>query len=376
MRLSEYFSLLHRYRYRVSIQRWPMAGLVGGCAVVNSLLAAWQQFRFGKEIERQAIDPPPIFVVGHWRSGTTLLHELLALDDRFCYPTTLECFVPSHFLVSEILLHPLLHLMLPSRRPMDNMPTGVDLPQEDEFALVAMGAPTPYQRMAFPNLPPRFAQLLDMEGLSAEVEQAFAANLTTFLKSLMLKKQKRLILKSPTHTGRIAWLAQQFPGSRFIHIARNPIEVFLSTLRLWRRLDQVQGFQIPRYSDQELEEMVHRDCQRMYRAYLQGRRQLQPGQLIEIQFEQLTTDAAGVIRSIYRHLELGDSSAMEQRVSASMQGREGFQAAAYQFPAKTARQVMQHWADYAQAFGYDSGSGDQLSTGDQPVVATRHEPQR
>ncbi len=44
------------------------------------------------------------------------------------------------------------------------MATGVDRPQEDEFALVAMGVPTPYCRMAFPNDPPVYDEFLDMDG--------------------------------------------------------------------------------------------------------------------------------------------------------------------------------------------------------------------
>ena len=30
-------------------------------------------------------DNPPLFVIGHWRSGTTHLHYLLAQDKRFVY---------------------------------------------------------------------------------------------------------------------------------------------------------------------------------------------------------------------------------------------------------------------------------------------------
>jgi len=44
---------------------------------------------------------PPLFLVGHWRSGTTLLHELLCLDARYTYPTTHACMNPHHFVLSE-----------------------------------------------------------------------------------------------------------------------------------------------------------------------------------------------------------------------------------------------------------------------------------
>lgn len=361
MRMSDYSALLSRHRFAVSWQRLPMFFLVGGCTVGNSILAAFQDWRYGKRIRHQPIEPAPIFVVGHWRSGTTLLHELLSLDDRFGYPTTLECFLPHHFLVSEPLFRPLLKVLLPSRRPMDNMPTGVDLPQEDEFALAAMGAPSPYQQIAFPNMPARYTNLLNMEDLDPQIEAAFADNLTRFLQTLMLKKNKRLILKSPTHTGRIAWLANRYPGSKFVHIARNPVEVFLSTKRLWRRLHEVQGFQLPRYSDADLSEMVHRDYQAMYQGYMKGRREMAPDQWIEVQFEQLIADAPEVIRQIYQRLNLGDSSQLEVAVTENMSQRKNYQAADYQYPQETVADVMRRWGQYALTFGYDLNSGEPLS---------------
>jgi len=42
-----------------------------------------------------------VVILGYWRSGTTLLHELLCLDARYTYPTTHACMNPHHFLFSE-----------------------------------------------------------------------------------------------------------------------------------------------------------------------------------------------------------------------------------------------------------------------------------
>ena len=40
-------------------------------------------------------------IIGHWRSGTTMLHELLILDPRHTFPNTYQCFEPLHFLWTE-----------------------------------------------------------------------------------------------------------------------------------------------------------------------------------------------------------------------------------------------------------------------------------
>jgi hypothetical protein len=47
------------------------------------------------------VSPAPVFVLGFWRSGTTLLDELLCCDPRFGFPSTYACLNPAHFLLSE-----------------------------------------------------------------------------------------------------------------------------------------------------------------------------------------------------------------------------------------------------------------------------------
>jgi LPS sulfotransferase NodH len=140
------------------------------------------------------------------------------------------------------------------------------------------------------------------------------------------------------------------------------VEVFLSTQRLWQRLDLVQGFQVPRYSADQLAEMVHGDYQRMYRGYFKGRRELGPDQLIEIQFEQLIADAPAVIRQIYEQLDLGDSGAVVEAIQASMSQRQSHESARYQQPPEEIADIMRQWGQYALTFGYDRNSG-------QPVAA-------
>jgi hypothetical protein len=137
--------------FRISPTRWPMALGITIVSLFNSVLWLVQTALLGRRIERSKMEHPPIFIIGHWRSGTTYLHELLVLDDRFAYPTTYECFAPSHFLISNWLVARYMKFLLPQKRPMDNMAAGWHLPQEDEFALCNLGLGSPYKTMAFPN---------------------------------------------------------------------------------------------------------------------------------------------------------------------------------------------------------------------------------
>ena len=154
MPLSVSLALLLRNRFQVGLLRIGMTGLVLFSALVNSLFGILQKLFLGRRIERTQIEEDPIFIVGHWRTGTTLLHELLVLDPRHTFPDNYACFAPAHFVFSRKLLAPVFRHLLPSKRPIDNMELGWDRPQEDEFALCNLGAHSPYLTMAFPNRPP------------------------------------------------------------------------------------------------------------------------------------------------------------------------------------------------------------------------------
>jgi hypothetical protein len=78
-----------------------MAFLISIINPINVIAGAAQRVRYGRLIDETWIDQPPVFIIGHWRSGTTYLHELMHLDSRFVSPTTYQCFAPHHFLLTQ-----------------------------------------------------------------------------------------------------------------------------------------------------------------------------------------------------------------------------------------------------------------------------------
>ena len=146
-----WWPLLAKNRFSVSPSRLHMAAALVFFTPINDLLALTQELIHGRAIRRTKLAGPPVFILGHWRSGTTMMHELLQLDERFTSPNTYQCFAPWHFLLTESLICRFGNFLLPDKRPMDNMKVGWTLPQEDEFALMVLGAPTPYYRVAFPR---------------------------------------------------------------------------------------------------------------------------------------------------------------------------------------------------------------------------------
>lgn len=353
LRFTEWVRLAASHQFRIHPSRWPMAFGVTCVSSICSGLSVLQKLAWGKKIAETEITHPPVFILGHWRSGTTLLHEYLSLDDQFGFPTTYQCFAPRHFLVSEWLVARYMQFLVPGKRPMDNMVAGWDRPQEDEFALLTMGAPTPYLRMAFPNDPPPYMELLDMIDVSPSVLEQFQSAMLYFMKALTLRNNKRIMMKSPPHTGRIGLLAKLFPGAKFIHIARNPLEVFASTVRLWQSLDYVQGLQKPR--NEGLEEFVFQCFERMYRGFDQQVDSVPASDVHHIRYEELVADPIGSVEKIYDQLGLGDFSHMRPRLEEYIQSNKDYQPNKHHaLQPIFVNEIRRRWANYIERYGYEA----------------------
>src|SRR4051812_43431575 len=78
MRFSTWWSFLRQNRFAVDFRYWPRAAFQTGNSLNNSLIATWENARWSKKLETVQVQPP-LFILGHYRSGTTHLHNLLSM---------------------------------------------------------------------------------------------------------------------------------------------------------------------------------------------------------------------------------------------------------------------------------------------------------
>jgi omega-hydroxy-beta-dihydromenaquinone-9 sulfotransferase len=350
MGVTAFFPLLARNRFLVSPICIAMAVIIGSLSFINSVLWLLQELLLGRKIQRTQIEHQPIFVIGHWRSGTTLLHELLVRDPRHTYPDTYACFAPTHFLLSGWWMKPCLQILMPTRRPIDNMPAGWDHPQEDEFALCNMGLPSPYLTVAFPKNPPQCQEYLDMRGVPERAVNRWKDTFLWFLKCITLQNPKRIVLKSPPHTARIRTLLEMFPNAKFVHIVRDPYVIFPSTVNLWKRLYQDQGLQIP--TNENLEDHVFTTLTRMYEAFDADRELLAPGQFSEVRYEQFVADPLGEMKRIYEELNLDHFELARPGVEAYLASQKGYKTNRYQTSPEKQAEIARRWSKYVERYGY------------------------
>jgi hypothetical protein len=349
MSVSAWLKLLARTRLRIAPQSIGMAAMIFPISALHSSLGLLQRLFYGRKIARTEITEQPIFIVGHWRSGTTLLHEYLVLDPRHAFADTYACFVPHHHLLSRPWLAPLVSVLLPAQRPMDNMSAGWDRPQEDEFALCNLGLPSPYLNWALPN-EPQCAEYIDMEGIPSQELERWKQKLLWFLKALSANSPKRIVLKSPPHTGRIRVLLELFPGAQFVHIYRDPWAVFPSTVNLWKRMCIDQYLQKPRFEG--LNDYVFENFNRMYAAFERDRPLIPAKQLAEVSYEQLVADPVGQVRRIYDELGLGGFDQLRPVVEDYVEKHKNYQKNRFEMAPELKAEIGRRWAGYIEKYGY------------------------
>jgi hypothetical protein len=346
-----WFSNLARNRFDVSRSRLHYALGVSCFCPMTSMLAIAQKLGWSRAIAKTKLEQPPIFILGHWRSGTTLLHEYLGLDPRFASPTTYQCFAPWHVLLTEGMVTRYGNWLLPDRRPMDNMKAGWALPQEDEFALMNLGAPSPYLRLMFPNHPVPYTETLDSDRFSPADLQAWRRQLEWFVKALTYKTRKQLLLKSPPHTGRIGILRQMYPDSKFIHIVRDPRKLYPSTMKLWNSLDENQALQSP--TDQSmLQAFVLDSLVSMYQAFDGDRASVPDNQIIDVRYEQFVAKPVQTLEAIYKHLDLGPCEQVRSNWESKSDQEQGYQTNKLQIDPQQEAIILDRWSDYARKYGY------------------------
>ena len=351
MTMRAWFSMLSRQRFSVSPSRWSMAAIISAITPINSSLAAAQKLFWGKKIREARIEPDPIFIVGHWRSGTTLLHELLVLDQQFTFPNTYTCFTPEHFLVSRYLVPWWLRFIMPSRRPMDNMEVRWERPQEDEFALCNMGLPSPYLAFAFPNIPRIDEEYGDLRHVPDTDLKRWKEAFLQFLKCVTVAGHGRqVVLKTPLHTARIDVFRELFPKAKFVHIVRDPYVIFPSTIRTWKRMSEDEGLQRPKHEG--LEEEVLGRFARMYEVFEDSRKRIAPDCFCEVRYEDLIDDPVAQVRTIYDQLGLeGFENALPALETRAI-GMRGYKVNRHKLSDDMRDRVTERWGDFIARYGY------------------------
>ena len=136
---------------RLSPSRWGVSALISLSGLLVEPLAWMQSLLFAQRLQRVQLPDDPIVVIGHWRGGTTYLHQLRACDPTVATARNILTVAPQVALLLKPWIAPLLKAWMTRVRPIDAVPWGPDDPQEDELGLARLTFDTNMGGMAFPR---------------------------------------------------------------------------------------------------------------------------------------------------------------------------------------------------------------------------------
>jgi hypothetical protein len=314
--------------------------------------ACLQYLFYSSKIKKTIISKDPVFIIGHYRSGTTYLHKLIASDKRFGFLSNYEMVCPHTNILFGKWMKQLLQLIINILRIRDNFFNNsiiqLNAPCEEDRFLIGKGSAfTAYWGFVFPH---RWQEWLNCSSQfkSSEYLTRWKKEYMKTLKFIAFKnKGKQLILKNPPNTERIKYLLEMFPNAKFIYIYRNPFHLFYSMKNIWIRAIR-KYYCLQKISDRQIEEVIFQHFEYLIKQYEKAKKLIPEGQLIEVQYEELEANPLEVLKRIYSQLSLPDFEEAKESYLSQLQKEKQYQKFQYEFSEDTFKRIEERWVTYIQ----------------------------
>jgi hypothetical protein len=266
---------------------------------------------------------PPVFIVGSARSGTSILHELLAQDPASRAPAMWEMLHPVESLSGEAL-----------RETGDRVMTFWHDLQPEYEAMHANSGELPNECIFITMnefLSDHWGGVHDVPSYALHVLRADHRGAyrfhRRFLRTLEQRRRgERWLLKAPSHLGTLDALFDVYPQARVIQIHRDPLKTLPSTISLlgtlkWMRCERVDLSAAARALPAGTERMFRREIEQRASGALPDER------FVDLRFQDLMRDPLAAIEALYERLgwELSPESrrAMAAYAAAKPRGARG-----------------------------------------------------
>jgi len=364
---NDWLRLLRMNGYRVDPTYLHRAAWITGMSLGASALGAIEDVRFGRQLASMEIDPTPLFLIGHWRSGTTHLHNLFGRVPGHTYPTVYQVVFPGAFLSTGSTIPKLTSRLLGDTRSYDNVKHGWGEAAEDEIALAKLCGLSPYVAFMFPEHAARYERYLDFIECTAEERDTWKDAFRYLIKKIMFATGgDRVVVKSCTHTARIRLILEMFPNAKFVHIHRHPYQVYASTLHMRSHTDWENFFHLP---DEDVEQVRSQQTlligQRLYERVVEDRHLIPEGNFYELAYEDLVGHEVEVMADIYDKLDLPNWRTAEPEIRRYLRGVRGYRTNRLpKLDPETRERIQHYWAPVFEAYRY---SPDEIARVEPPA---------
>ena len=327
----------------VSLRRIPMFLIYFFRFVLMEPLRYVEVLLFERRIQKHVLKDDPIFILGHWRSGTSHLQNLLHQDANFSTMTLYRMLFSDHFIWTESWLNPLLNRLSKTfgvRYSFQRTTLDFNLSGECDTALCAIGSSHAYTWAHL--FPKRYHKWMQKQVFNDGGNLNLSDYDYLIRKLSFQEKNKRIIVKSPGDTARIQALLKQYPNASFIYLSRDSYEVYHSTMYLWEAIQRENSLQY--LTKEAVSELILWTYPHIMKNYERGKSFIPKGQLFEVSFEELHENSEKVLKSAYQQLSLGEFH--PEDFKAFLTQNKAHQKAPYAKDVQLEQQLKSRWAKY------------------------------
>ncbi|MBR4643763.1 MAG: sulfotransferase [Bacteroidaceae bacterium] len=321
-----------------------------------SLFAHLQERKYQKLLANEPLQHDPLFILGHWRSGTTFVHNIFAQDPRFGFTTTYQTVFPHYMMAMQWLFKPIFAALMPKYRPTDKMELSPDLPQEEEFAIVNTCPVSYYNFWFYPQSMQEYCdRFLTMKQATPEEIADFKDKFLKLVKISMWNsrrgvKDAQYLSKNPPHTGKVKTLVEMFPNAKFIYLIRDPYTVFESSRSFFTQT--IASLELNSITVEEMEQNILYSYKELYDAYQEQKKYIPEGNLFEVKFEEFEKDALNITERIYRELGIPGWDEARPAIEAYIGKKKDHKKNKYAYDPRTISMVNQAWGDILDTWDY------------------------
>lgn len=331
-------------------RHWPTVAALLGSAVGRWPFYTAERLALAGRLSAGDVKAP-VFIIGHWRSGTTHLYNILS-KTGFGSVSPFAAGMPWELLGLVRLIRPLLARALPKTRYIDNIPVNPDSPQEDEIPLASMGMFSFFHGIYFPRrFHADFNRGVFFDGMTDREIDQWRRLFIYFLAKLSIDQgRRRLLIKNPVYTARLGMLQTMLPDAKFIHIYRNPYNVFMSSRKLYATM--LKAFALQPYDHLDIDAFVLSSYARMMSQLMADKREVDESRLVELRYEDLERDPLGEIAQVYDTLDLPGFDRAERPVADYLESVRAYRKSRHEIDEASARAVERNWGRYLDLWNY------------------------
>jgi hypothetical protein len=321
----------------------------------------FEKYKFEHSNQPVNLPHPPIFILGHWRSGTSILQMLLSQDPQRGYLNKFASVFPNTFFYFERVIKPIVRRItdsLQTKEEIDDISVSWDwdTPGELDIAMTTAFLPTsPHWAHVFPQT--RFYEYIDkymlFDTATQQEQQEWKHLFSYFMRKVSAhNNHQQLIIKSPGNTSRIPQLLDLYPDARFVYIHRNPYDVFYSNKKMWKVILDNLAFET--IDEQTVEEYIFYLYKNLLDRYLKHRSQIPSSRLVEIRFEELTANPLHKLEYIYDQLQLSGFTSARPHFERFITENVKTTGNHYRYQGDIVSRIEREWGIFLKEWSYPS----------------------